>query len=154
MRNLGPDVPLDTIIKKFTIVYSNVKSFDLLMLDFYCTDQGEKESIPSFATQVQGLLSQIHDKFPEKLTHPEEQRLLRDCLFHGCKKSIWDSVSSVLQILAWIICISWRNAEKQRMRTRVDKLNQPHQKPRWQQPQYHPSGRMSWISSSNISSTK
>ena len=41
---------------------------------------------------VEGLLSQIHDKFPEKLTHPEEQRLLKDCLFHGCMKSIWDSV--------------------------------------------------------------
>ena len=26
------------------------------------------------------------------LTHPEEQRLLKDHLFHGCKKSIWDSV--------------------------------------------------------------
>ena len=26
VRNLGPDVPLDTIIKKFTIVYGNVKS--------------------------------------------------------------------------------------------------------------------------------
>ena len=24
--------------------------------------------------------------------HPEEQRLLKDCLFHRCKKSIWDSV--------------------------------------------------------------
>ena len=24
VRNLGPDVPLDTIIKKFTIVYGNV----------------------------------------------------------------------------------------------------------------------------------
>ena len=29
---------------------------------------------------------------PEKITHPEEQRLLKDCLFHGCKKSIQDSV--------------------------------------------------------------
>ena len=37
-------------------------------------------------------MSQIHDKFPEKLTPPEEQRLLKDCLFHGCKKSIQDSV--------------------------------------------------------------
>ena len=37
-------------------------------------------------------MSQIHDRFPDKLTHPEEQRLLKDCLFHGCKKSIWDSV--------------------------------------------------------------
>ena len=92
VRNMGPDVPLDTIIKKFTIVYGNVKSFDLLMRDFYCADQGEEESIPSFATWVEGLLSQIHGKFPEKLTQPEEQRLLKDCLFHGCKKSIQDSV--------------------------------------------------------------
>ena len=50
VRNLGPDIPLDTIIKKFTIVYGNVKSFDLLMQDFYHADQGEEESIPSFAT--------------------------------------------------------------------------------------------------------
>ena len=92
VRNLGPDVPLDTIIKKFTIVYGNVKSFDLLMQDFYYTDQGEEESIRSFATQVEGLLSQIWDRFPDKLTHLEEQRLLKDCLFHGCKKSIWGSV--------------------------------------------------------------
>ena len=92
VRNLGPDVPLDTIIKKFTIVYGNVKSFDFLMRDFYHADQGEEESIPSFATQVEGLSSQIWDKFPDKLTHPEEQRLLKDQLFHRCKKSIWDSV--------------------------------------------------------------
>ena len=92
VRNLGPDVPVDTTIKTFTIVYGNVKFFDLLMWDFYCTDQGEEESIPSFATQVEGLLSQIWDRFPDKLTHPEEQRLLKDHLFHGCKKSIRDSV--------------------------------------------------------------
>ena len=29
VRNTGPDVPLETILKKFTIVYGNVKSFDL-----------------------------------------------------------------------------------------------------------------------------
>ena len=93
VRNMGPDVPLDTIIKKFTIVYGNVKSFDLLMWDFYRADQGEEESIPSFATQVEGLLFQIHDKFHDKkLTPPKEQRLLKDHLFHGCKKSIQDSV--------------------------------------------------------------
>ena len=92
VRNLGPNVPLDTIIKKFTIAYGNVKSFDLLMWDFYHADQEEEESIPSFATQVEELLSQIQDSFPDKLTHPEEQRLLKDHLFLGYKKSIWDSV--------------------------------------------------------------
>ena len=92
VRKMRPDVPLDTIIKKFTILYGNVKSCDLLMWDFYCADQGEEESIPSFAAQVEGLLFQICDKLPEKLIHPEEQRLFKDCLFHGCKKSIQDSV--------------------------------------------------------------
>ena len=37
-------------------------------------------------------MSQICDKFPEKLTHLKEQRLLKDHLFHGCKKSIQNSV--------------------------------------------------------------
>ena len=92
VRNMGPDVPLDTIIKKFTIVCGNVKSFDLLMRDFYPGDQKEEESIPSFAIRVEGLLSQIYNRYLEKLTYPEEQRLLKDHLFHGCKKSIWDSV--------------------------------------------------------------
>ena len=121
VRNLGPDVPLDTIIKKFTIVYGNVKSFDLLMRDFYRTDQGEEESIPSFATWVEGLLSQICDGFPEKLTHPEEQRLLKDHLFHGCKKSIRAQFKILSQILALIIYISLRNAGRLRMRTRWGK---------------------------------
>ena len=92
VRNMGPDVPFDTILKKFTIVYGNVKSFDLLMRDFYRADQGEEESIPSFATRMEGLLSQIRDKFPGKFTHTEEQKLLKDRLFHGCKKNVRDSV--------------------------------------------------------------
>ena len=154
VRNLGPDVPLDTIIKKFTIVYGNVKSFDLLMWDFYCTDQGKEESIPSFATQVEGLLSQIQDKFPDKLTHLEEQRLLKDCLFHRCKKNIWDSVK---------YCFAYPHVEymhfleechKAEDEDKVVKPRQTHQKPRWQQPQYHPPGKMIWLNNSNTNSTK
>ena len=41
VHNMGPNVPLDMILKKFTIIYGNVKSFDLLMRDFYRADQGE-----------------------------------------------------------------------------------------------------------------
>ena len=64
------------------------------MRDFYFSDQKEEESILSFATRVEGLFSQIGNKsqYLEKLTYPQEQRLLKDHLFHGCKKSIWDSV--------------------------------------------------------------
>ena len=92
VRNMGPDVPLDLSIKKFSIIYGNVKSFDLMMRDFYRADQGEDESIPSYATRIEGLLSQIRDKFPDKLPLQEEQRLLKDHLFHGSRKGIRDSL--------------------------------------------------------------
>ena len=48
--------------------------------------------MPSFATQIEGLLSQIRDRFPDQLPHQEKQRLLKDHLSHGSQKSIWDSV--------------------------------------------------------------
>ena len=89
---MGSNAPLDLIIKKFTIIYGNVKSFDLLMRDFYRADQGEDETIPSYATRIEGLLSQIRDKFPDKLPLQEKQRLLKDYLFHGSRKSSRDSL--------------------------------------------------------------
>ena len=92
VHNMGPNVPLDMIIKKFTIIYGNVKSFNLLMRDFYRADQGEDETIPYFATRIEGLLSEIRDRFPNQLPHQEEQRLLKDNLFHWSRKSIRDSV--------------------------------------------------------------
>ena len=90
--NMGTIVPLDMILKKFTIIYGNVKSFDLLMRGFYRADQGEDETNPSFATRIERFLSQIRDRFPYQLPHQEEQRLLKDCLFHGSRKSIQDSI--------------------------------------------------------------
>ena len=92
VHNIGPNIPLDMILKKFTIIYGNVKSFDLLMRDFYRAEQGEDETIPSYATRIEGLLSHIRDKFPDQLSLQEEQRLLKNCLFHGSRKSIRDSL--------------------------------------------------------------
>ena len=88
VHNMGPNVPLDMILKKFAIIYGNVKTFDLLIRDFYRADHGEDETIPSYATRIEGLLSQIRDKFPDQLPLQEEQRLLKDYLFHGSQKII------------------------------------------------------------------
>ena len=38
VHNMGPDASLDTFIKKFTIIYGNVKSYDILIGDFYRAD--------------------------------------------------------------------------------------------------------------------
>ena len=43
--NICPEATLDSIIKKFTIIYGNVKSHDVLMGDFYRVSQGEEESV-------------------------------------------------------------------------------------------------------------
>ena len=90
--NMGPDASLDTIIKKFSIIYGNAKSYDILMGDFYCTDHGEDETVTSFATHIEGLLSYVRDKFPNQIPLAKEQHLFKDRLFHGCQKGIGDSV--------------------------------------------------------------
>ena len=55
------------------------------MRDFYIADQGE--DVTSFATSIEGLLSQIRDKFPNQIPLQEEESLLKDKLFYGsCKR--------------------------------------------------------------------
>ena len=85
--NMGPNVPLDMILKKFTIIYGNVKSFDMLMRDFYRADQGEEENIPSFATRIEGLLSQIRDRFPNQLPLMGNRGSLRTACSMGIERA-------------------------------------------------------------------
>ena len=82
--NMGPNASLDTIIKKFRIICGNFKSYNILMGDFYRADQGEDETVTSFATRIEGLLSHVGDKFPNQIPLAKEQELLKDRLFHGC----------------------------------------------------------------------
>ena len=91
VHNMGPEATLDSIIKKFSIIYGNAKSYDILMGDFYCASQGEEESVTSFATCIEGLLSNVRDKYPQQIPQVKEQQLLKDRLFHGCQKGIRDS---------------------------------------------------------------
>ena len=92
--NMGPEANLDSIIKKFTIIYGNVKSYDILMGDFYRASQGEEESVISFTTCIEGLLSNVRDKYPGQIPQAKEQQLLKDRLFYGCKRGS-ETVSSI-----------------------------------------------------------
>ena len=62
------------------------------MGDFYRANQGEDETVTSFAIQIEGLLSHVRDKFPNQIPLAREQNLLKDRLFHGYQKSVRDSV--------------------------------------------------------------
>ena len=46
VHNMGPNVPMDMILKQFTIIYGNVKSFDLLMRDFTGQIKGRRKPSP------------------------------------------------------------------------------------------------------------
>ena len=92
VHNMGPEATLDSIIKKFSIIYGNVKSYHILMGDFYHANRGEEETVTSFATCIEGLLPYVRDKYPQQIPQAKEQQLLKDRLFHGCQKGIRDSV--------------------------------------------------------------
>ena len=91
-HNIGADASLDIIIKKFTIIYGGVYSFDLLMVDIYRADQEKEESNRPFANGIAALLSRIREMFLEQISSNKEEKLLTYRLFHGSRKSIKDSV--------------------------------------------------------------
>ena len=86
VHNMGPEATLDSIIKQFSIIYGNVKSYDILMGDFYHANQGVEETVTSFATCIEGLLSYVRDKYPQQIPQAKEQQLLKDRLFHRCQR--------------------------------------------------------------------
>ena len=90
--NMGPEATLDTIIKKFSIICGNVKSYDILMGDFYCVNQVGMKQVTSFAICIEGHLFYVRDKYPHQMPQAKEQQLLKDRLFDGCQKGIRDSV--------------------------------------------------------------
>ena len=62
------------------------------MGDFYHANQEEDETVTSFATCIEGLLSYARDKYPHQIPQAKEHQLLKDRLFHGCQKGIRHSV--------------------------------------------------------------
>ena len=64
------------------------------MGDFYRASQGEEESVTSFATCIEGLLSNVRDKYPQQIPQAKEQQLLKDRLFYGCQRGS-EIVSSI-----------------------------------------------------------
>ena len=122
---MGPNVPLDMILEKFTIIYGNVKSFDLLMRDFYRADQGEEETIPSFATRIEGLLSQIGTGSPIRFPSRRNRGSLGTTCSMEVERTSEIALSIALLMPVWIICSSLRNTESLRRRGRLAKLKPP-----------------------------
>ena len=51
-----------------------------------------RKQLPPLLSGIGGFLSHVRDKFPNQIPLSKEQELLKDRLFHGCQKSIQDSI--------------------------------------------------------------
>ena len=91
-RYMGPTTSIAHILHKLLVIFSMVTYFNILMQNFYTVSQGNNEKVPSFAMRLEGILNQIQLQCPGRMTDLETQQHLKDCLFHGIRKHICDSV--------------------------------------------------------------
>ena len=89
---IGPTTSMTHMFQKLAVIFGTVASFDTLMQNFYMVTLGNHEKIPSFATRLEGTLSQIRLQCPRRMTDLEVQQHLKDHLFHGVGKHIRDSI--------------------------------------------------------------
>ena len=89
---MGPTTSMSHILQTLAVISGTVASFDILMQNFYRVTQGNHEKVPSFAMRLEGNLNQFRLQWPGRMTDLEVQQHLKDCLFHGVCKHIWDSI--------------------------------------------------------------
>ena len=80
---MGSTASMAHILRKLSVTFSTVASFNVLMQNFYKVTQGNNEKVPSFATRLEGTLNQIRLQCPSRMMDVEVPQHLKDCLFHG-----------------------------------------------------------------------
>ena len=75
---IGPTASVSEILQKLTVILGTVASFDVLMQNFYKVTQGNHKKVPSFATRLEGTLSQIRLKCLRRMAHHKVAFHLKD----------------------------------------------------------------------------
>ena len=89
---LPPGTTLDDILEKFKWLYGSVESSDTLMQEFYCIAQGKSEKVQTFVLHLEWALKAIKQQYPYAMTKEEGHRHLKDCLFHGLKHNLCNTL--------------------------------------------------------------
>ena len=95
--------------RNWPLFFYIVVSFDILMQNFYKVTLGNHEKVP-----LEGTLNQIRLQCPGRVTNLEVQQHLKDHLFHGICKHIWDSIRCLystpgpLILSWWLLPIRWK----------------------------------------------
>ena len=86
VRELGPNPPVETVIKKFHSMHGAVAPLDVMMRRLFNISQGKGEQISLFATRLETALNNIQHDHPGQLTKTTIQNSLRDHFYQGLKK--------------------------------------------------------------------
>ena len=89
---LGMHAPVSEYINKLELKDGTAVSFDVLIQMFYKLQQGMMEKVPIDVTQLEGVLNVVQQEYPHMLSVGKVLNHLRDCLFHGLHKQLYDSV--------------------------------------------------------------
>ena len=89
---MGPTVSVAHILRKVSVTFGTVTSFDVLIQSFYKVTQDNNEKVPSFTMRLEGTLNQTAIQCPSRMMDLEIQQHLKDYLFHKVCKLICDSV--------------------------------------------------------------
>ena len=71
-------------------MYGTVASFDVLLQNVYRLQQERMERVPAYVTWLEGTLNVFQWEHPHMLSTEGVQKHLRDQLFHGLEKQLWD----------------------------------------------------------------
>ena len=91
-RYMGPTASVSDILQKLMVIFRTVTSFNVLMQNFYKVTHGNHKKVPLFTTGLEGTLNQIWLKCPGWIADCKVAWHLKDYLFHGVRKHIWDSI--------------------------------------------------------------
>ena len=80
------------MVSKLETIYGTVARYDVLMQNYYKISMDPKEHVQAYVTRMEGVLNQIRTKFPYVLSDKDMETHLRDRLFYGIIKALWDSI--------------------------------------------------------------
>ena len=83
---------LDDILENFKWLYGSVESSDTLMQEFYHITQGKNEKVQTFVLHLERALKATKQQYPYAMTEEEGHRHLKDCLFHGLKPNLHNTL--------------------------------------------------------------
>ena len=92
VQGLGPNPPVETVIRKLHSMHGAVAPLDVMMRRLFNISQGKGEQISLFATQLETALNYIEHDHPGQLTKATIQSSLRDRFYQGLKKSLKESL--------------------------------------------------------------